>query len=447
MKLRHYPSTMHIMNLHRRMNGNQTGLAMSNLVFQSSPENAQTLRSVSLRIPDYHKILWGEDAEIEPHLVGYGLYQEEALIRLLGETAERYALLSSSLSGSDQMIKASFNELAGTENVLPWELINIFSKADYEKLAQEGAGYQALTKDDKISWLWCPSLFDPEEKICIPAQFLHPGLVFEVEEKRFITSLSKGTAAHRTTKQALKAAIVEVMEADAFMLRWYTDLSTRKINVDDELLLELLSEVKGGLDCEVLLEDLSMPEFPVHVVNSVLQNTRGGAPTILNGLGAGLEPKSVVYRTFAESLAIYPLGRYGALFSPKNALQSKGREFGVHTNLDSNVIEWADPENAREKLAFMQGRHSEEIGVSQLKDYSSGDDDELTLLLDSLRKISKFAVTLDVTPPDLVAMGWRVVRVFVPELVQFSLPSFPYSQHPRMLQYGGVTNEVPHAIP
>ena len=41
----------------------------------------------------------------------------------------------------------------------------------------------------------------------------------------------------------------------------------------------------------------------------------------------------------------------------------------------------------------------------------------------------------------------KVMRVFIPELVQLSYPGFPYSRHPRVLEFGGITNAFPHPMP
>ena len=68
-------------------------------------------------------------------------------------------------------------------------------------------------------------------------------------------------------------------------------------------------------------------------------------------------------------------------------------------------------------------------------------------MLSRLKKISKYAVYLDITPPEVIGTGLQVMRVFIPELVQLSYPGFPYSRHPRVLEFGGITNAFPHPMP
>lgn len=442
MSLKYYPSNTHLLNLHKAMNGNQTGLTNSNLLYFSTKEAGQNLKILSVAVPDYDKLILGEDHNVEHHLCGYGMYNEEAMVRLIGESAERYALISSSTILKDKFFSASYNELSGEKNVLPWELIDIFSSSDYEGTAKAGLRLKPLSKDDKIPWLWCPSLFDPNESICIPVQFLYTGVKLET---RSVSAFSKGTAAHRSKKRALKAALLEIIEADAFMLKWYTDQRPRKVNIDDDVLQDMCGELKGSLEYDLLFEDLSMPEFPGHVFSAALLGKHDGVPTVINGIGAGLEPKQACYRTLAEALAIYPMADHGLLFSPEDCLNCDDRPY--HKNLDSNVMYWASSKNAEKKLATMTQRSDSTCNISEMENFTSNIDSELDLLIDSLKSVSKYAVAFEITPIELIGSGWSIMRVFIPELVQLSLPSFPYSKHPRILQYGGVTNNMPHPLP
>lgn len=70
-------------------------------------------------------------------------------------------------------------------------------------------------------------------------------------------------------------------------------------------------------------------------------------------------------------------------------------------------------------------------------------EEEISDILSKLRKKSKYGVYLDITPPEVHNKGWKVVRTFFPELVQMCLPSFPYSNHPRMQEFGGIKMAYP----
>jgi hypothetical protein len=74
-------------------------------------------------------------------------------------------------------------------------------------------------------------------------------------------------------------------------------------------------------------------------------------------------------------------------------------------------------------------------------------DDELNSLVRMVAGVSEWATYLDITPPELADTPWKVVRVLIPELLSMCLPGLPPKAHPRMRQYGGVTNEYPHPLP
>lgn len=433
------------MNLHKSMNGHQSGIANSNLRFMNFPELGMKFPSVTVDIPDYHNIILGEEATASYHLVGYGKYHEEALVRVIGETAERYALATSSTYAKQEFITASYNDLAGEDDVLPWEYINIFSEDNYEDFKKANTKFVPITKDDKISWLKSPSLFSTDRKVYIPAQFLYTGL--SLDEPKFMTGFSKGTAAHRSPKKALHAALVEAIEADAMMLKWYTDLKSPIVEIDDPIVRDLCKEITGEISCYPVFSDLSMPEFPVHVFNTMLKSKNGERPTVLYGLGAGLEPKQAAYRTYTEALAIYNMGRNTPVALPSAIVGSDNDMGELFADLDSNVAFWSSNTNAAEKLKIMDDRLDGNVKLSALQDYSTNTDKEIATLLEKIQKVSKYAVAYEITPVELIGSGWNVMRVFIPEMVQLCLPSFPYSQHPRMLQYGGVTNKAPHALP
>ena len=117
-------------------------------------------------------------------------------------------------------------------------------------------------------------------------------------------------------------------------------------------------------------------------------------------------------------------------------------------NLDTNVSLWASTENYQEKKEFFYTWCKDKVLLSALESQESGSaEEEISDILSKLRKKSEYGVYLDITPPEVHNKGWKVVRTFFPELVQMCLPSFPYSNHPRMQEFGGIKNGLPHPVP
>lgn len=441
--LRFYPSSVHVVNEFRRLCGQHFGITESQIVQVTESKHAPRVQTMTARMPYYHKILLGGKAEIQYHLAGYGVYREEALIRLLGEGIERYALITAAAAVGKRMFKASFNDLKSESNVMPWELINIFSDKDYEKMRGKII-FRSITRDDKISWIWCPSLFKPGKEICVPAQCLFTGVQF-ADEIPFLTAFSKGCASHTDPKLALRSALLEAVEADALMIRWYTLMKPRRVILDDPILRTMIAEIFTDLDVEIVPYEYTMPGMPGHAFAVALMSKGTARPTVLMGTGAALNPAATLYRTLIEAVAIFYMGYNGPALQPRDYLTDIDEH--SHTNLDSNVAYWASAQDADTKRATMRNMAEGEVRLSTLKSYQSTIDQELDYILGELKNVSSYAVHLDITPPELGHTNWSVARVFFPELVQVSLPSFPYSAHPRLLQFGGIQNQLPHPSP
>jgi len=63
-----------------------------------------------------------------------------------------------------------------------------------------------------------------------------------------------------------------------------------------------------------------------------------------------------------------------------------------------------------------------------------------------LKKLGWHFLTLDLTLPDVEECGFYVTKVLIPELVQLSLPSYPFFAHPRYKKFG-IKNKLPHPLP
>jgi hypothetical protein len=145
-----------------------------------------------------------------------------------------------------------------------------------------------------------------------------------------------------------------------------------------------------------------------------------------------------------EALAISVLGVYGPLYLPKQFM-SPACSF---TDLDSNVAFFASPDNASEKRQVIEKLVEGRTPLSAMVNYNKGDmQADTTALIHQLSSVSKYGVSLDITPPETRSRGWKVMRVFLPELVTMCVPGVPYGCHPRLNAYGGIRNQYPHPLP
>ncbi len=447
MVLRNYPSHFHLKNRFFEICGHHVGILKSQIIMAAKSLNFPDISLFVNSMPAYHKLLIGENAEMSYHLSGYGIYREEALIRLLGEGIERYALVVAPALYKDKFVYATYNEIKTRGDVVPWEYIKIYSDEDYLEL-EKVTSIKNITKDDLIAWLKCPSLFDGNREIYVPVQVLFTGYQPGKIQKdcSFAFGFSKGTSTHTDIKKALKGAILEAVESDATMVRWYTKMKSRRVIIDDPTLLSIISEILGEFSYEIIAYHYNLPDMPGHSFGLVLLNKKEESPFVLLGCQAGLDPIKTLYRAFLESLGILYLATYGGLYMPQDYLETTGSK--RHTNLDSNVAFFSDTVDTDKIRELFNSMYDGEVVLSGLQDLSYGDDDrDIEYLLTNLRKVSEYGVYLDITPPETARKGWKVIRTLFPELLQISLPDFPYTSHPRMKQYGGIQNEYPHPLP
>lgn len=445
--IKYYPSHKNVLNKYNFICGHQTGIMDSIIVMQANSVIAQNINTCTSMLPDYHKILLGDNAEVNYHLSGYGIYRDEAIIRLLGEGVERYALFTANLYFEEKLKYASYNQLKEKypNNVIPFEYVKIYSDEDCNKLNSLGI-LENITEDDILSWVLLPSLFDREKEYYVPAQnfFLSHIIRREKKEKVFIGGFSKGSASHKNIKLALKSAITEIVECDACMIKWYTDSKVKEVVIDDDVLNETINTILRDIDYKIRVFDYTIDKKLGYVFTVMLINKSEKSPYIVVGASSGLNPKKVIYRAFMEALAILTLNINGPLSMPADYLETKYQK--TYLNLDSNVNYWASLDDKDKKLKFINSKVTEKIELRKYKNLEENTD--LEYLFNGLYNISKYAVYLDITPTEIADKDLHVMRVYVPELVQMSMPAFPYSKHHRIIKNGGISNnEFPHPLP
>ncbi|MCL2737177.1 MAG: YcaO-like family protein [Propionibacteriaceae bacterium] len=445
--MRFYPSHVNVSDQFRAICGQHTGIAESSLLLTARQANSANMEVCSANMPNYQKLFINENVSINHHLSGYGIYLEEAYIRVLGEAIERYALLFAPVILGSRLVYRSYKQIQEVGPSMKWEHMQIYSPEDYERM-KGILRLVDLTEDAPIAWLPCTRLFQPDEQIFMPAQLLFTGYAPSERERDvlFVTGLSKGTACHTDRETALLSAMMESVEAHCFMIHWYTDYKSREIIIDDLRFQSMLQDILGASGMEATFYEYSLPDMPGHTVTTVLKNSRKDRPLIVVGCQSGLNPYKVIYRSLLEALAIYYLARNGPLMIPQDYLL-RASDADNFSNLDANVAFYAFTDHADEKLAIFTDKASGHVPLSALQDYSGSTASEFKYVWGTLRERSTDAVVLDITPPEVAQKGYTVMRTFFPELVQLCLPSFPFTKHPAILQYGGITNEYPHPVP
>lgn len=451
--LNYYPSFNQIFSEFKALSGNRTGILNQTQVPICNHPHDVYLKSVTGQMPDYHKQFIGENSQVSYHIIGYGSHYEEALIKYLGESIERYATIIAADLLADRIVYASYAELSQTNRVMPLEYLRVFTKKQIEQsIAFHMTMCQKeVTEEDVLGWVKCPLLFEDEE-MYIPVQMLCVGYKpnHEVGEQYIIPGFSTGTASHKTLEAAMCNSVIEYLQIDSMMLSWHTKKPCRRIEIDDPDILAILEEAHLGEDSlyEIIPIDMTIGEDnPLYTFGVILKNKYQEAPYLLFGVQAGLDPKHTLLRGIMEASAISYSYYYNLLYN-QEALSNIESTEPQFLDLDSNVFYYAHAKNQEKKWKAFEPLISGSVTLSELEDHSGKNKkDDLRILLDYTKKVSPNAVFLDMTSPEAAEKGWYVTRVLMPDLLEMCIPAFPFANHPRMRQFGGVTHEFVHPMP
>ncbi|GGM78486.1 YcaO-like family protein [Dactylosporangium sucinum] len=448
--LAHYPSMTRLMRRYRHLGGNQTGILPGYFFNVAEIPGEPWLRSMTATMPHYHRLIMNDPLkDVQYHLSGYSLYHEDAMIRMMGEAVERYAGMVAVRLFDQEFRYATFRELSREGECLPLEYLGMFSPEQQRDIGRLLHGYadRPPTEDDVIAWVRCPALTRPGEDLWVPAQMFFGGYTPSAThgDLLFTPSFSTGTAAHVSLENALRNALIEIVQLDSFILNWYTPNPCPQVVIDDDDVLRVLDTMRLGPDSDYRVKAtyLTRPDLPLPTIAVVLDRKTDALPILSYGMQGDADPQRALLRAAMESAAILVLPTFSGIFDPTGVHAAANATH--YLDLDSNVLFYASPPDADRKRAIFADRSSGSVKLSEIAPLSGSS--TLESLIAMVAGVSRWATYLDVTPPELADTDWKVVRVLIPELLSMCLPGMPPKAHPRMVAHGGVTNDYPHPVP
>ena len=324
---------------------------------------------------------------------GSGSSAGEARAAAIGEAVERY---SACYLDEERLVVATAREL-GPRAVDPHRFA-LFSEEQYRR---HGFPYVRFTRDTRLAWIEGRSLPDGWPAL-LPAQFVH--LVSPPGEPRIGRATSSGLACHTSAERATLSALLEVLERDAFMITWKTQLSWPRLDWSGDAALERFVRTRvrpTGLRVRAI--DLSAFWDVPCVLGVARSRVPGDAP-----LGVGAAAAPTIERAMQKALdeAVRVRSWAHALHSARVPLPADIRDF------DDHVRFYAEPAHAG-STAFLDAsrdrRHVREIAPLAPAD-------RVGQLCARLERRSASAYAVDVTAPDVRDAGLAVARVVAPEL-------------------------------
>lgn len=381
----------------------------------------------------------GRLAHIEPlaglsgrgvhHISGAGLDVEGATIAVLAETVERYAQYAAAAALQPRIVYASARSMAAGADAIV--LLRRFSD---EQLARPGFPFSALSAHDSIGWV--PAITQPRGSLCwLPAQDALLGYQPIQPEPRFTFGVSTGTAVHTTPKLAKVNCLLELIQIDAAMGNWFGARRPRALDLEEsERTRAVAALVRRHLQFGGPVPHfywLPSPDLPGLTIAAVIESPE--PPVAVVGLGCAPDLEPAVLKAFLEANAV---ARHARLLAPMT--QPPAIPDGLY-DLDANVAYYASEMRTtfRERFASCP-----EVNADDLPE-DAGEVD----LVSAFAAAGKRLAFVDLTTPDVAALGLHAARIWSPDTLMLSLPSAPPALHPRWAAYGGIQNLAPHPYP
>jgi len=412
--------------------GRKLGLAKELLDMAVDPEDLD-LHHVFPTTPSLGKLL-DRPGEFAPRAGGAGVELPHAIDRAMGELLERYALLA--YESGDRIVTTHRALRQNGEKVVPFETLALFSD---EQRRTPGFPYAACTEDSPLGWIVGTNLLDGSP-IRVPGQLVSFGYVPDpAEASPCFYPTSSGCAAGPSVERAVLAALLELIERDAVMIRWYARLAPPVLDLAPGDLLPLGRKSEG---LEIRLHDLTI-DGEVPVVGVTCVERTGRQCFFLLSAAAGLRLEDAARKALIEAGQGRPFVKI---------LANRNESSATFDNFDTNVRFFAEPSNARYIEWFLQNRT-----VSRRRDaVAAPAGDPAGLLRSLLGRCGDMALTpiaFDLTTPDMEDHGLVACKVFVPELVPLCVPSAPFLGHPRLARFiaaaarDGTAASVPAWVP
>jgi thiazole/oxazole-forming peptide maturase SagD family component len=378
------------------------------------------------------------------HIGGAGICLEEAMIKTLAETIERYCQMLAYASGQHVARFRSYHSmLADGCKVVDPRKLTFFTA---EQLHGAGFPFARFDPDMPLDWVQARSLLRDNDTIWFPSQLAFLGYNLKPPEKRLSSAVTTGTAAHTDRRRAARNAILELVQLDTAMGFWFSKQAAAEIVLGERTraIGDLIAEQFHPAAPKPRVFWLRNPDLPVFTIACLAGSGSGAIPASAVGLGSDLKLQEAIYKAVLEAVAVSYLAKIVALQQSISA-PDQPDEAGL-SDLDANIAFYARLEN-QQKIDAKFGSIAAVADADLPADFEGNIGDELAHLAGAFALSGKELLFLDITTGDAAALGFHVARVWSPDLLTLSLPNFPPGSHPRFNAYGGFQDASPHPYP
>jgi ribosomal protein S12 methylthiotransferase accessory factor len=334
---------------------------------------------------------------------GSGAHPDPARARAaaIGEALERY----SALYVPEERVRTTTAATLGDAAVRPAR----FALFHATQLADPGFPFVEFGEETPAPFVEGISLTDGRAAF-LPAEIVYLGRP-ATTTRPIAYSTSSGLACAPTFTEAVLAALLEVVERDAVMLAWKCGLSLPLLDWgDDDVIRSYDGRYFGVTQLPFSVLDGSR-FLGVPVAIAVVHGFPTSGASLAVGAGAAGTVAEAWLKAISEGFGVYRWLRQQTLALPAGDPPDPER---VET-FDEHMLFYARPEQA-ELASFLDASDERRLTAAVPPLEGSTPRAQLEAVCERLasRGVSAFAV--DVTSPDVAALGVSVARVVAPEL-------------------------------
>lgn len=408
-----------------RVIGSKTGIARD--IEYYLPLRNDPVKTLWTTVP-HTNFDFESDKESEDNLTtaGKGREIDQSVTRALGETVERYSWF---ISRSTDDHFASYSHLDEEYEMVDYRYFRFYSEPVMNHLAECGTSLRKLDPEQECWWTRGTDLVTGETTF-VPSELVRCN--HEEVDEPLQPSTTDGLSCHESKTLALLNSLYEFIERDAFMTTWFKRCPPERVtDIDVETETSQLSfhllDYQTGID--------------VPAVGCIGVNSEMKRPYAVYAGAAGPDYPTAIDNALEEASLIWT-----SLNSTLSTDREDYHDIDPHeiTNLQDSLFYYSDPTNFGPLEFLLQGPTQ---SLQSLKSNRSFSDpkEELDHLLSLLADAGVTPVAVEITPPDIEALGLVVMKVIIPELTSLSLPSFPFDAHPRLANE--IQTDMPHPYP
>ncbi len=352
---------------------------------------------------------------------GASFDESKAIIKAVCEAVERYCL---AIYKEKDLIRASYSKIKNRS--IPLKNIISFSATQLKAKSLSSCKYT-----DKTNFFWAngKSIFD-NKPVLIPAQLIFVPYNFK-KEKIIRLPISTGAASGTSFTGALLRGILEIIERDAFMIHYLSNVCGELIDFSDNDRLLSIKNYFKKYRLDLYLINLPT-DLKIYTFLTLIIDKTGVGPAVSAGLKAGLDSLETAIGSIEEGWHSRPWIRDELNKKPDlNKIISEGKT--LH-DIKKRGLFWSSIEMIKYVDPWINNKRV--IRFNKLRSLSKGKlISDLHYILSLLRSKGHNVYYVDITRPEVEKYRFKVLKAVIPSLHPLYLDEpYPYLGGNRIYQ-------------